>query len=511
MQPDRRQVTLGSVVSRLRASPRRQWWTTFALVSILSGLWSLASPLFSGPDEPAHIVHAAAIARGEWTGDEPQDDDAPQAALEVTVPEFFATDPGCFAFRRGVPASCLIFGNDHDADVLTTAGRHPPAYYALIGVTSRGLPPGGLSVRLMRLAGVLLTGAFVASAVRALRRTAEPRLAACGLLVATTPMVLFVSGVVNPSGPEIAAAIALWASGAVLVSKAPEGVDGTLVTCAGAAASVLVLSRQLGPLFLVLIGLCLLATGTAKDIRRLLRAVRVRVWAAVVAACLVAQLAWVIAVNSLDATLNQGEGLDVPASMIRRLAIGEVYGHYRQMLGVFGWQDTTAPALTWLLLTVVLGALVLLAVAFGSRRLVVVMLGVIALTILVPIVLEAQGADDAGLFWSGRYTLPLAVGVPVLAGLALAGSEQRRILGGSWLIPAVGGSVAIAHILAFAQALRRYTVGYHGELQYWKEPHWLDTWSVSLLSVAFVAAMVAFVVWLLHPGSGIRESDRWSG
>jgi len=511
MQPDRRWATFGSVVTWLRASPRRQWLTTFALVSLLSGLWALASPLFSGPDETAHVVHAAAIARGEWTGREPEDDDAPRAAVEVTVPGFFATNPGCFAFRENVPASCLIFGDERAVNALTSAGRHPPAYYALIGLASRGLSPGGLSLRLMRLAGVLLTGAFVASAVVALRRTAEPRLAACGLLVAITPMVLFVSGVVNPSAPEIAAAIALWVSGVVLVAKAPDVVDAKLVTCAGLAASVLVLSRHLGPLWLALIGLCLLSTGSIEGARRLLRAVRVRIWAAVVLVCTAAQLAWVIAVNPLDAKFNQGTGLDLPASMIKRLAIGEGYGHYRQMLGVFGWLDTPAPALTWFLLTLTLGALVFLALGFGSPRLVVLMLGALALTVVVPITLEAREADDAGLFWQGRYTLPLAVGVPILAGLALANSGQRRALARSWLVPAVGGSVAVAHILAFAQSLRRYTVGYNGELQYWKQPQWLESWSVAGLSLAFIAAMVGFVVWLLHPGSGIREGDPWSG
>ena len=45
-----------SLVNGLRSTPRRMWWTSFVLVTLLIGFWSYADPLFAGPDEPAHVV-----------------------------------------------------------------------------------------------------------------------------------------------------------------------------------------------------------------------------------------------------------------------------------------------------------------------------------------------------------------------------------------------------------------------------------------------------------------------
>src|SRR5680860_611994 len=127
---------LRRIVTDLRATPARQWWTTFVLVGLLSGLWALASPLFSGPDEPAHVTRSAAISRGQLTGDDPKRGDLTENYLAVSIPEIYG-DPriACFAFYRDLPASCQSFdGSSEDGPVLTLAGRHPPLYYAIAGI-----------------------------------------------------------------------------------------------------------------------------------------------------------------------------------------------------------------------------------------------------------------------------------------------------------------------------------------------------------------------------------------
>src|SRR4029450_8120243 len=59
-----------SLLNRLRATPRARWWTTFTLTALVAGIWSPPPPLFAVPDEPAHVIRAAAIVRGDLLGKE---------------------------------------------------------------------------------------------------------------------------------------------------------------------------------------------------------------------------------------------------------------------------------------------------------------------------------------------------------------------------------------------------------------------------------------------------------
>jgi Predicted membrane protein (DUF2142) len=501
-----------SAVERLRVSPRRVWWTTFAFVTVLSGLWGIANPPFAAPDEPAHVNRAVALDHGELTGDTPSRRLRRELVgagdnLVVRVPEVLArSDPGCFAFKPDVAAGCLsVTGSSRDTDSLTTAGRHPPAYYGVVGLVSLVYPPGVGTVYLMRFVGALMTGAFIATAMTALRRTAAPKLVAGGLLVAITPMVLFVSGTVNPSVPEIAASLALWVCGLVLVSEARERVDNRLVISVGISACVLVLSRQLGPLWLGLIALTICASTNRFTLRNLARSSLARLWGGLVAACVLAQVGWVLVVKPLDATLLGRTKVDASTSEIVRASLGATFGRYREMIGVFGWLDTPSPALTYLLWTAAIAFLVLLAVMVARRRQVLLILGLVIATIVVPIVLEVPAYRDVGaVFWQGRYTLPLAVGVPILAAMSIATTERGRRLAEPRVSWVIGGIVVLGSTLAFAQNLRRYAVGYNGDVWYWLHPQWSPPISSLLLTVGYVIAMVVFVAWTLV-SSGARE------
>jgi hypothetical protein len=505
-----------SAVDALRSSSRRVWWTTFVLAFALSALWGLANPPFAAPDEPAHVIRAVSLDHGELIGknasrrllEELGGDDT---NLQVRVPEVFRrVGTPCFAFERNVPATCLVVeGPSREADALTSAGRHPPAYYGVVGVASFLRDPGSGTVYLMRFITALLTAALIASAVTASRRTATPTLVVTGVLFAVTPMVLFVTGAVNPSAPEIAAAIALWVSGLILVSQSGERVDKRLVTTVGIAACVLALSRQLSPFWLGLIALAMLGCSNRASLRNLARSHWARLWALIVVASVGAQAAWVIIVKPLDASLLGRTRVDVPASEVVRNSLGASFSRYREMIGVFGWLDTPSPALTFIMWTAGIGFLVFLAVAWGRRSHVTVIVGLVAATIVVPIVLESPAYRDVGgVFWQGRYTLPLAVGIPIVAAMAVSWSEPGRTFMRRRLVLAVAAALVIAHVLAFAQNLRRYTQGYDGEIQYWKDPLWAPPLSPLLLTIAYTAAVIAFVWWVLvQSGAPARARD----
>ncbi len=515
-----RRVVARRVVDWTRAGndDRKAWWVSFALFVVVTGCWALATPIFGSPDEPAHAIRAVSVVRGQVLGDEPRHEPPNpfslvphglRGSLAVRIPAVWAKweNVDCYIFRKEVTADCLSFAgrDDRDATVYTTAGRHPPAYYAVTGIPSLVWPGGAGAVYLMRAVNVLLTSALLASAVLTVRRTRVPRLGAIGLALAVTPMVLFLSGTVNPSGLEIAAAIALWAGLAVLLREAAKQVDSRLVTRVGVAATVLVLVRSISPFWALGIALVLCLVASRAALRNLLEARVARIWAAVVAAAALAQAVWVLVVGTLDATAFSTSKVSDSTSQIARNVVGKEFRLLREMIGFFGWLDTPAPALTRVLWLFALSGAVVLAVAFGRSAYARAIFAALALTVVVPAITEGLAARDAGYYWQGRYTLPIAVGVPILAGLAL--SERRLEIPhtGRWVVVA-GTSIGVAHVAAFGQALRRYTVGYDGTVLFFTQARWHAPLPALLLLIVFALGIVSLLAWLVGPADAARAA-----
>jgi len=123
----------------------RAWWTSFLVLFVMGALWSLASPIFSVADEPAHVVRAAAVARGQLGGRDSTAFVDGQVRTEVRVPLVYATAtslPACYIGRTDVSAGCAppFAGPKETGPVLTQVGRYPPTYYALVGLPGRWLP-----------------------------------------------------------------------------------------------------------------------------------------------------------------------------------------------------------------------------------------------------------------------------------------------------------------------------------------------------------------------------------
>jgi hypothetical protein len=497
------------VVEHARRTPRSRWWTTFGLASILCLSWAIATPLFAAPDEPAHVVRAASIARGTITGEVVRQSTPAErgafrpidfnGAYRVRLPEIFrsAYTAGCFAFQADKTANCASFrGSDRNVDVLTTAGGQPPAYYAVVGILSRPFPNGTAMIYYMRLVSALMTCALLASAIASLERTARPALAYAGAAVAITPMVLFLGGVVNPSGMEIAAALCVWTSGAALAREAALRIDRRLVARLTVGAGALALARPLGPFWLALIGIALLSISAREGWARIWTSRPIRIGALVVATCSVAQVAWIASVGTLNTATTNTVGINLPWINLTRGSIGMSFTRFEQMIGVFGWLDTKSPGFTLFLWILALGSVLTLAVLVGHRRLVAAATVLVGLTILVPIALEVPNVPAAGYFWQGRYTLPLAVGVPVLAGIAAAAARLSESLRVGRLLTMVGSALVVGQILAFMQALRRYTVGVHGALLFWRHASWSPPVSTIGIVIVFALGYAAFVAWL---------------
>jgi hypothetical protein len=487
----------------LRATPRRRWWVAFLLCTALSGLWAVATPLFASPDEPAHAIRAAAVAEGKLKGDETKGLKGTRDGSAIyRVPAIFsqADDVGCFAFNRDVTADCFHFDPRKGTRlVATSAGNYPPAYYGIVGLPSRFFD-SGLGVYLMRLVSALIAAALLASAIVTLERFPRPRIVALGIAAAITPMVLFLDGVINPNSMEIAASIMAWISVIAIADAAQRGVlDTRLVVRATVALSVLALARTISPLWVLAIGAGGATLAGWTGIRLIVRTRAAQVGAAVVGVAVLAQVAWTIYADPLASSKSPGAKF-LSNYFIQRTVWGRGGELYRSMIGTFGWVDTPSPFGVTVLWTLVLGVLIVLGLTVATRRQLLVLAGLLVLTIIVPIVGELSQVHSTGFIWQGRYTLPLAVGVPIVAAVILARSSMGRMIPAR--LPIFGVTLlAICHVVDFAQALRRYTVGYDGTVQFWNHPAWSPPIRALALTLAFLVVVVAFAVWLVGPGA----------
>jgi hypothetical protein len=414
------------------------------LLLALIGLWEVATPLLAAPDEPQHLTKAAAVARGEWVGQ----GEAVGPRTHVSLPAGFAEIDGyprCFAFRPHHAASCappVTARGGPRVDVTTTAGRYPPAYYGLVGLPTL-LVRGVASDRVARMVSGLLCALLLAAATV----WAAGDLLALAVPIAVTPMVLFLSAVVNPSGVEIAAAAATWVGLLRLVRDGPSVPRRRLVAVT-AVVCALVLARPISPLWAALI--LVTVALTASDLA-LMRQRSVQVCGGVVALVAAAQTGWVVIVQS---TRLFGK----PQHVSQTAAVGKVLtpthvGHLAsQMVGRFGWLDTGAPLLTVVLWGGLALVLVLVGVLTGSLRTRFVLMLALAVAVVVPALVEASSFPRIGFWWQGRYSLPYAIGLPFLA---LTGRSLRV----RWWGLLAAGAVTLGQLDAFTRTLARYTVG----------------------------------------------------
>ncbi|MEV7506445.1 DUF2142 domain-containing protein [Streptomyces sp. NPDC091201] len=487
-------------------TPKRLWLISFALFLTLAGSWSAATPPAGSPDEHAHFIRAAAVARGQFGGTEVM---VPHtvagipghfAESGVQLPEWYRNLPKaheCYSWNQSKPASCApsLGSSEKTAQATTAAGRYHPGYYLVAGWPSL-LVDGPKGLYLMRFAAALFCSALLASAVVTAAEWRRRSLAMLGVFAAATPMALYMAGMVNPSGGEIAAGILVWtALLSIVLSPDPKLLNRRLARL-GIGAAVLISIRPLGLIwFAGAVVFSLLLVQRRGVLGPVLRSKALWAWTGVLAATTAGALLW--AAGHPDNSV-----IDIPDHLTAREAAKQTFGntdvYIKQMLGYFGWLDTPAPALTWLLWSGVLAALVASALAHARRLEAPAILAMLVAVVIVPVVGQASQAERIGMVWQGRYLLPFAVGLPLMAVLICAtrapagGFPWRRLAGF-----AVGG-LALAHAAAFYWTLRRFAVGTDGP---WlvANAHWAPPGGWALWTAVHAVAALALAVLVLLP------------
>jgi hypothetical protein len=438
-------------------TPRRAFLVAFVGFFLLGGAWAVALPVNGTYDESQHIVRAYAAVDGQWRPHGPD-------RLNYSVPaSLLPANPECMHENKDAyrPASCLQPGGGTGrVSTETFAARYNPTYYLAVGLPIR-LWPDGTGIVLARLLSALLCALMLAGAVAA-GAAAGNRLLVAGVVLVATPMVVNLAGSVNPNGMEICAAVLLFTSMICLVRG-----DGprrrALLASAAIAVFVLITVRHLGPVLAVIDLAAVAALAGWPTVRAAAR--RRDLWAWLgggVLAGLVVFGGWLLAARS-PVGPGPGSATDLDAAGILRGLVEDRFRFYvRQIVGQFGYGETTISPLAILLWYGLVAAVVLPAVVRAGWRVRLVMLWLLVAGFGLLIALEFYFVPTVNWFSHGRYALPVLVGVVLLAaGEPPADTAARRQ---RWWPVALILATAPVHLYALVRVISRYREGIEASL-----------------------------------------------
>ncbi len=494
--------------------PLAAFFTAWVVLSILCALWAWATPPSASPDEPAHIVRAASVVRGELVGTP-----SPSGNV-VSVPQYVADAHAvtCFAFNPAVPANCPLPAESHPdraVNSVTSAGLYNPLYYALVGWPTLVFHDSS-GIVAMRIVSGVLTSLFAALAFAIVMTFRNRRLPALAFAIAVTPMVLFLGGTVNPSAIEATSTLAVFCGMlAIITSPDPARLAGRAAVVA-VSAVLAVSARGLSPLWVLFaLGLPLLLTDR-RTVGALLRTRAVIVTASVVGLGTLAALGWTLGTNSLaNAIAHPGDALQFPgvgASPLigfEKVLFGTV-SYSQGLVGLFGWLDTPAPGIVLYGWGLAVGALAVSALLVLRGRKLLVASTLVGAFLLLPPLVQAIYIHGGGMIWQGRYNLPLFLCLVIGLATFLADTaftEQR-----AWrrlrVLVVVGA--AVGQLWAFEAALQRYAVGTGGSLRVFLlgSPPWAPAGGVVLVLVVAALVFAASAVLLLRASASEWDEGR---
>ncbi len=474
----------------------RIWSISTSILFCLCAAWSFVTPIGAANDEPAQLVKAASVVRGQLVGStltpalETILNPNVRASLQhcegvhgakacdkaitvVTVPESFASFavPSCrYLIFQNLPADCGhgLRGSGREATGVTYVGRYPPLYYAIVGLPSL-IWHTNTAVYFMRLLSGLLCSMFLGLAIALAALWSRSRLLVLAVAVIASPMAVIFGSVVNPSGLEIAAATCVWTGGLILVLDRPRHPPTSLVAATAIAASVMVLSRGLSPLWLAVIGAFLVALSPGSP-RVLLRSRTVQAASGAVAAAGLLAVGYIVWAHALSV---YPAGQPVPAGTselgVVWLALGRTGLLVDEFVGTLGWTFTSPPLFVAGLWVFSASTVLALGLIASLRRHAAVIISLIVASLVIPTALMLSQARKDGLVWQARDGFPLYAGVLLVAGaVAFRGRAIAETgLAGAPIIQRatrrlallVSICVATVQIGDFVWALRRYTVG----------------------------------------------------
>jgi Predicted membrane protein (DUF2142) len=475
----------------LRRIPRAAW--SCALVACVNAIcWSIVTPPFQVPDEPAHFAYVKQLAE---TGT------PPSSSAEPTGEELTALT----ALRQGsirlrpqnqtiatqqeqdqLERELSLSAHEKGSAAAGVATSQPPLYYALAAIPYSLARDGSVldRLQLMRLMSALfagLTAMFVFLFVRETLPGTPWAWVVGGLAVALTPLLGFMSGAVNPDSMLFAVTAAIFY---VLAHAFRRGLSTRGAATIGALTAI-GLSTKLNFIGLapgVLLGLIVLTVRAVRTSGR--SAYRLLALSSAIALSPVALylvhnvLSNHLPLGIVSATVQTQHGsMLAQANYIWQLYLPRLPGTvndfpglfttrqlwFNEYVGLYGWLDTPFPGWVDSVALIPAGAIALLCcrallqgrAALRSRAAEIAVYATIAVGLLVLIGADSYRSFPAidAEYAQARYLLPLLALFGAALALAARGAGRR------WG-PPVGALIVVlflAHnIFSQLQVIARY-------------------------------------------------------
>ena len=525
-------MTTDTPVRSAAVQPRlgRVFAAAFVGFFLLAAGWAFAAPFDGPPDEFQHVLRAYGVVSGQIT---------PRADARITVPQSLVPEhvsdvDSCFRQILNQTAACAGDLAAHPGDRTTMvvsgsgAANYNPLYYAIVGLPIKLSPDwtGVLAARLLTgaLVAPLLAGAAtVALALgrRKTRRTGSFLLA--GVLALTTPVVINLSGAVNPAGLEIAAGVGLWAALLAVIDARSD--DRRVFALLGFSAILLAVLREAGPVWLAG-SLVVAALGLDRDrIRSLFRQRAFWIWTAVVAAAVAYGVLWILlSTQGGIRSTAAGEAPDhrIGHLWLRQFLHGIPY-YTNGLVGSTGYGDVVIPFPLIVAWYVAMGMILVPAVRYCGRRVRLQIALGLALPYAILMYTDVQARSQGWSLSQGRYALPMLVGVPMLAAFHVgrrgvyAPSSQATLLriGAAVLLP----FQAVALWITMLRFQHGFTSKRPSPINLFSSARSLNPFTGDwlppagpvlpvVLCLAGIAALIAFYWWMARMiGAGLPVDD----
>jgi hypothetical protein len=309
-------------------------------------------------------------------------------------------------------------------------------------------------------------------------RTAWP---IAGLVLGLTPMAIYTTMVPSPNGVELAAATVLWCS-LLALQRAPDRFQGRLFLAAGLAGAILGSVRLTGPVVILLI--VTFATLSAPR----------RTWSLVAS-----RWRWAVgvAITALTATLYQVDWTftQPPVSVLHEgrpfdlgVIMGQVLLWIFQWIGAFPLRGNPTSPVTYAACLIAFVVFFVEGLRRGDARRWLA-LSVVVTALVLPLLFTLATFTEKGTFWQGRYALPLAIGAPILVGLALdrPGRDNRMV---QQFVALSGGVSTGAAVIGLVHRELGRSVSAN-------DPHWHApaAYAIVLVAAAAAASFSRAIAW----------------
>ncbi len=392
--------------------------------------WSFVEPVGSSPDESQNVIFAASTVRGDIVL--PLYRAVPLPLWKARVPIWIIninetqiyTDG---AATNGLPLNVnqLIGNNKTEQNTYTDLAVLPPFYYMVTGIPSL-FSTGMDSIILMRLLSTLIAASYVSFSLYELLKRKMNKVALAGFFLALTPETYFLSSTVNPNGTEIVASAALWVFTALLITS-DKSERPQLYKKFAIVAGTLCLMRTLSPLWVLIAGVYILIGLGIKDSLDILKFKKNIKWSIFAFIGGTATFIWDVLKGQFPYPITyylinhyQDKSL-VERFLISvtrfPLYLNEAYYNIENLRIMIG-------AICFALAVVIIW---LLALFVSGNRIKTVLMASLVLAIIVPAVVEAWQGGHLGLWWRGRYGLPIYCSVPILSTVFLSKSLDANL------------------------------------------------------------------------------------